>query len=122
MLQSPLRPCAEFCVEVKEPQAIINTANRVISEKPTNFRAPVVVGLACFLLVHWIDWILELMLSEIFIAFLRFGSIAGLPAPATLFSAPMEQNKSIIFFVFFITASCFFALMARFLGESGVVS
>jgi hypothetical protein len=100
----------------------MNTANRVISEKPTNFIAPVVVGLACFLSVHWIDWIVELMLSEIFIASLRFGSIAALPAPATLFSAPVEQNKPIIFSVFFITASCFLALMARFLGESGVVS
>jgi hypothetical protein len=29
--------------------------------------------------------------------------------------------KLIIFFVFFMTASCYLALIARFLGESGVI-
>jgi hypothetical protein len=83
----------------------MNTANRAISEKPTNFIAPVVVGPACFLLAHRIGWIVKLIFSKILIASLPFGSIAAHPAPAALFSAPVEQNKPIIFLVFFITAS-----------------
>jgi hypothetical protein len=47
----------------------------------------------------------KLIFSKILIASLPFGSIAAHPAPAALFSAPVEQNKPIIFLVFFITAS-----------------
>ena len=89
----------------------MNTAKSAISEKRANFIAPVVVGLARFASAHRIDWIVELISSKIFIASL-FASIAVHPLPVALFSAPVEQNKLIIFLVFFITAPFEFELAA----------